>query len=244
MDDIVDMAHGDFQTLFLHPLPDESFDLPYAVDDGGFLELSQALQAAQAAPRHNASWAMNSGFNDISNQSTDVSTPLTPGTPVTRPKIGSRFSRETIQTLKQWLTAHDQHPYPTEDEMIMLQQRTSLNKAQLTNWFGNARRRGKCQGTRPTYQQQHHEATGPIDIIPRPGTPAVCSKSRHMDPMQRWVDSPPELEPAAVGDIARAMASNTKEPFREFSPIDFQASSIPDSTLTGLRGYYYVRLRC
>jgi hypothetical protein len=239
MEDIMNVPPDDFESLFLHPFPDESFNFPHALDDGGFSELSQALAAAQALPNN---WAMSPMSNDLSNHSTNVSTPLTPGTPVIRPKIGSRFSRETIKTLKQWLTAHDQHPYPTEDEMITLQQRTALNKAQLTNWFANARRRGKFRGTRPTSQQQHHGATGPVDIIPRPGTPAVCPSSRHMDPMQRWVESPPEHEPAAVGDIARAMTSNTKESLREFPLVDFRMSSISVFKLTGVRGHYHVRL--
>jgi hypothetical protein len=243
MDDMVNMPHDDFESLFLHPLPDESFDFPHAIDDGGFSELSQALAVVQAAPSHNDNLAMSSVFKDLSNHSTNVSTPLTPGTPVTRPKIGSRFSRETIQTLKQWLTAHHQHPYPTEDEMITLQQRTSLNKAQLTNWFANARRRGKFQGTRSTSQEQHYGVTGPVDIIHRPGTPALCPSSRHMDPMQRWVESPPEHEPAAVGDIARAMASNTRESLREFPSVDFPTLWISVSMLTVVRAYYHVRLR-
>jgi hypothetical protein len=214
MDDIAN--HDDFESLFMHPFPDESIGFPQALDDGGFSELSQALAAAQAtAPGRDHNWTMSSVFQDLSNDSTNLSTPLTPGTPITRPKIGSRFSRETVQTLKQWLTAHNQHPYPKEDEMVALQQRTGLNKAQLTNWFANARRRGKVQGTRPTSQQQHHGSAGPVDIIHRPGTPAVRLSSRHMDPMQRWVESPPEHEPATVGDIARAMASNTNESSRE-----------------------------
>ncbi|KAM0228606.1 hypothetical protein ACHAPO_010578 [Fusarium lateritium] len=45
-----------------------------------------------------------------------------------------------------------------------------------------------------------------MDIPPRPGTPAVRNTSE-MDPLQRWVDSPPEDEPAAVTAIARAVAS-------------------------------------
>ena len=94
---------------------------------------------------------------------------------------------------------------------MALQDRTGLNKEQLTNWFANARRRGKVQSVRPTSPQVKNAPTSPVDIIPRPGTPAVRMASNHKDPMQRWVESPPEHEPAAVGDIARAMASTSRE---------------------------------
>jgi hypothetical protein len=180
--------------------------------DGGFTELSAALAAAQTTPSpFDNQWTNNAILENISNNSTAVSSPLTPGTPITRPKIGSRFSRDVIRTLKTWLAAHQQHPYPKEDDMMILQQKTGLNQAQLTNWFANARRRGKIQGLRPASPQVRSSLTSPIDIIPRPGTPAVRQDSRSKDPLQRWVDSPPEHEPADVGDIARAMASSSKK---------------------------------
>jgi hypothetical protein len=180
--------------------------------DGGFTELSAALAAAQTTPSSfDNQWTNNALLESISDNSTAVSSPLSPGTPIKRPKIGSRFSRDVIRTLKTWLAAHQQHPYPKEDDMAILQERTGLNQAQLTNWFANARRRGKIQGFRPVSPQVRSALTSPVDIIPRPGTPAIRQDPRSKDPLQRWVDSPPEHEPADVGDIARAMASSTKK---------------------------------
>lgn len=189
----------------------DSFGSEHALH-GGFTELSEALAAAQSAGPSELEypWLQDNASLNLSNNSTAVSTPLTPGTPITRPKLGSRFSREVIKTLKQWLTVHQQHPYPTEDEMTVLQQRTGLNKAQLTNWFANARRRGKLQSTRPSTPQVNNTSASPVDIIARPGTPAVVQGSKYKNPMQRWVDSPPEHEPADVSDIARAMASRSR----------------------------------
>ncbi|KAJ3524607.1 hypothetical protein NM208_g11994 [Fusarium decemcellulare] len=122
----------------------------------------------------------------------------------TRPpaKVGGRFTRESVRVLKNWLAAHQSHPYPREAERRMLQEETGLTKTQISNWLANARRRGKI----PSSASSPRHETGPIDIPARPGTPAVRNTS-DMDPLQRWVDSPPEDEPAAVTAIARAVSS-------------------------------------
>lgn len=204
---------NDFEALFaLHNGPADVIG-----DD--FNALTQALSMPHTATGNQDDFwlGLEPAAHDLSNNSTTVSspmTPITPGTPITRPKLGSRFSRDVIRTLKNWLAVHNQHPYPNEDEMAALQTRTGLNKAQLTNWFANARRRGKVQAVRPASPQVHHNQSGPIDIIQRPGTPAVRQGPNHKDPLQRWVDSPPEHEPASAQDIARAMAEGPGGPSR------------------------------
>jgi hypothetical protein len=218
---IVNMEHN------FHQLGDELNDLNSftfangsflsgsGFQDGGFTELSAALAAAQATSSQvDNQWLTTATPEGTSNHSTAASSPLTPGNPhaATRPKLGtSRFSTEVIRTLKNWLAAHQQHPYPRNDDMVLLQQRTCLNQAQLTNWFANARRRGKVQSIRSASPQVRNTVTSPVDIIERPGTPAVWQDTRLKDPLQRWVDSPPEHEPADVGDIARAMASSSEK---------------------------------
>jgi hypothetical protein len=183
-----------------------------ALDEGSSAGWSAALAAANGGHAdYNESCMLNPVSLSLSNNSTAVSSPLTPGSPIPRPKLGSRFSRDVIRILKDWLAGHQQHPYPNETEMNNLQNRTGMNKAQLTNWFANARRRGKVQSVRPSSPQVQNMPTTPVDIIPRPGTPAVGRSVHHMDPMQRWVESPPEHEFAAVGDIARAMASTSRK---------------------------------
>lgn len=214
MDQSATVSPNALQSPLFFTHQNDSFGSQHALQDGGFDELSQALAAAQNAgpANHEFPWLQDSGMQDLSNNSTAVSSPFTPGTPVTRPKLGSRFSREVIRTLKQWLASHQHHPYPTEDEMTALQQRTGLNKAQLTNWFANARRRGKLHSVRPASPQVRNDSSSPVDIIQRPGTPAIRQDSNYKNPMQRWVDSPPEHEPADVSDIARAMASTSRRP--------------------------------
>jgi hypothetical protein len=122
------------------------------------------------------------------------------------PKLGGRFSRETLKTLKTFLASHAHHPYPNVEELDLLQTQTGLNKIQITNWFANARRRGITQA-RSVMPHAQATSTAPLDI-PRPGTPAII-QDRLMTPLQRWVDSPPEHEPATVGAIARAVTSRT-----------------------------------
>ncbi|CAG1994511.1 unnamed protein product [Fusarium graminearum] len=117
-------------------------------------------------------------------------------------KVGGRFTRESVRILKNWLATHQNHPYPREPDRKMLQEETGLTKTQISNWLANARRRGKI----PSSASSPGHSTKAMDIPPRPGTPAVRNTSE-MDPLQRWVDSPPEDEPAAVTAIARAVAS-------------------------------------
>ncbi|KAH7129257.1 hypothetical protein EDB81DRAFT_661581 [Dactylonectria macrodidyma] len=120
-------------------------------------------------------------------------------------KIGTRFSRESVRILKKWLILHSRHPYPTEEEKALLQRQTGLNKTQISNWLTNARRKGKTQPQRSTFSHTGRNQTGPMNIPRRPGTPALESNT---NPLQRWVDSPPENEPASVSAIARAVASS------------------------------------
>ncbi|XP_065174457.1 homeobox protein unc-62-like isoform X2 [Sycon ciliatum] len=57
--------------------------------------------------------------------------------PVKRPM----FSKEVTATLREWLMANLQHPFPTEDQKRELMARTDLSLLQINNWFINARRR-------------------------------------------------------------------------------------------------------
>jgi len=120
-------------------------------------------------------------------------------------KIGARFSRESVKILKNWLSTHSKHPYPNEEEKKMLQKQTGLDKIQITNWLANARRRKKIVAPRSTSPGVRTWANA-IDIPVRRGTPASFE---HMNPLQRWQNSPPESEPASVTAIARAVTAST-----------------------------------
>lgn len=126
------------------------------------------------------------------------------------PKIGTRFSRESSKSLTQWFENHYTYPYPSKEETKTLQDQTGLSKTQIKNWLANTRRREKMH---PSIQSSRKTTAGfnsnevPMDIPRRPGTPAVQTKSDHhtMGPLERWVDSPPESEPATVTAIAKAV---------------------------------------
>ncbi|KAI7770161.1 hypothetical protein LZL87_002532 [Fusarium oxysporum] len=127
------------------------------------------------------------------------------------PKIGNRFSSESVKILRNWFAAHERHPYPTIQDIQDLQEQTSLNRQQVTNWFANARRRAKVHSSRPTSPMFRNDDSGnssghhtPIDTPRRRATPAPFE---HMNPLQRWANSPPEHEAATVDDISRAVAA-------------------------------------
>ncbi|KAF7556704.1 hypothetical protein G7Z17_g1220 [Cylindrodendrum hubeiense] len=122
-------------------------------------------------------------------------------------KIRPRFSQQSIQILKKWLLLHCHDPYLDEEENAMLQHQTGLNKTQISNWLSNARRRGKVQPAKFTVHRAGNAGTEPIDIPRRPPTPTVKSNMPDLNPLQRWVESPPENEPACVNAIAKAVAS-------------------------------------
>ncbi|GJC77309.1 homeobox protein 4 [Colletotrichum liriopes] len=82
------------------------------------------------------------------------------------PRIGARFSRESVKTLNNRSSSHSRHPYPNKEEMEMLQRQSGLNKPQISNWLANARRRGKIQPARSTSPHVGSTWTGPINIPP------------------------------------------------------------------------------
>ncbi|CZT09982.1 related to monocarboxylate transporter 4 [Rhynchosporium agropyri] len=136
--------------------------------------------------------APNSSDENIKEKSAEVA-----------PKVGARFSRESIRILRGWLSTHHSHPYPTEEEKDGLRRQTGLNKTQITNWLANARRRGKVCPPRSTSPSVQNYPNG-MDI-PRRSTPAL----ENMNPLERWKNSPPENEPASVTAIAKAVTSST-----------------------------------
>ncbi|KAI0915133.1 hypothetical protein F4823DRAFT_570985 [Ustulina deusta] len=146
-------------------------------------------------------------------------TPFSPR-PQHTPKIGARFSRESVKVLKNWVVTHSHHPYPTDEERESLQKITGLNKTQITNWLANARRRGKIQPTRATSPHIGRGYAQAIDVPQRRGTPGLFE---YMNPLQRWENSPPENEPASVTAIARAVSAS-----RSFSATSGSGRTSPN----------------
>ncbi|KAH6894733.1 hypothetical protein B0T10DRAFT_527436 [Thelonectria olida] len=135
------------------------------------------------------------------------------------PKIGSRFSRDAVRVLRAWLTNHSQHPFASEEEKELLHRQTGLSKTQISNWLANARRRSKIQNVTASSRSQLPPADA-VDIPRRPGTPAF-----EMNPLQRWVDSPPEYEPASATAIVHAIDACSETSPGTRSPYNLQNSN-------------------
>ncbi|KAK9355892.1 homeobox KN domain-containing protein [Lipomyces doorenjongii] len=56
-------------------------------------------------------------------------------------KRRGNLPKHVTDILRNWLNAHVQHPYPTEEEKTTFMQQTGLTMNQISNWFINARRR-------------------------------------------------------------------------------------------------------
>lgn len=165
-------------------LPQPSiFDIPTNSMDNGF-DITTA-SASSTLP----------GYPNIQQSLTATQTP---------PKIGGRFTRDSIRILRAWLLAHTDNPYLSDVDRKLLQEQTGLTRTQVTNWLANARRRTNFL---PSRTQSPQESPGPRDIPRRAGTPAPRDLASAMNPLERWVESPPENEPASVTAIARAVSS-------------------------------------
>lgn len=155
------------------------------------------------------------GYNSYStsrnNSTTDLTNPkssienLKPDAVDNNPKVGARFSRQSVRILKDWLGLHHRHPYPADLEKEILMFKTGLSKTQITNWLANARRRGR---TRLTVTPPTGRNSANAMDIPRKATPAL----EYMNPLERWKHSPPEHEPASATAIAKAVTASTFSP--------------------------------
>ena len=118
---------------------------------------------------------------------------------------GIRFPRHAVKTLRDWLDAHSDNPYPTEEEKAELEKTTELKSSQIANWLANARRRRKVtETTRPRActSPSLKPSTSAINI------PAAEKPWDELNPFERWKHSPPENEPAAITDIVNAVANS------------------------------------
>ncbi|KAF5625429.1 uncharacterized protein FTJAE_10006 [Fusarium tjaetaba] len=211
------LGGSDFEFNFDDLWSADTTQLPLTADNTGFAQTHQlqddtslqhdGLQRAGTDQLElNFGDLMRNASESPSTRSPSILTPPIPS-PLP-PKIGHRFTLDAIRSLKDWFARNTDNPYPNEEEKNMLELQTGLTRTQITNWLANARRR------RTTTDSGTQTASGKSGKVPseytptRAGTPIPRRRSeKGMHPLQRWVDSPPENEPAAVSAIARAMAS-------------------------------------
>nr|POF15361.1 homeobox protein pknox1 [Quercus suber] len=133
-----------------------------------------------------------------------TTTPVLDDEPGSSKRNGIRFPRHAVKTLRDWLDAHSDHPYPTEDEKAALEKQTELKPSQIANWLANARRRRKVTEKKPKIPMSPSlKPTTPAIEIPNVGKPW-----EELNPFERWKNSPPENEPASITDIAQALANS------------------------------------
>ncbi|KAF4964302.1 hypothetical protein FSARC_7747 [Fusarium sarcochroum] len=190
---------GRTSPLQSQPPPDQALNqLPF----GNHLSFTAESSAAIPVCQHGGSLP-----------DTHQPSPASVASRVTPPKIGSRFSREAVHILRGWLTSNTERPFPNDEEKEMLCFRTGLTRTQILNWLANARRRSKLFA-RPLDLPQQTQPTQALDIPERQDTPALGESFSLMTPLERWVESPPEHEPAAPTAIAHAVARSSN-PFPE-----------------------------
>ncbi|QIW96712.1 hypothetical protein AMS68_002230 [Peltaster fructicola] len=118
---------------------------------------------------------------------------------------GIRFPQSAVKILREWYHAHQDHPYPSEEEKVRLEASTALKPHQIANWLANQRRKNKVLA-----RSRPRRAISPSARSPTPAIDIVGAEKpwEELNPLERWQHSPPENEPAAFENIAEAVASS------------------------------------
>jgi uncharacterized C2H2 Zn-finger protein len=99
----------------------------------------------------------------------------------------ARLPSEAVKVLRQWHKEHCDFPYPSAGEKTQLQELTGLSDKQISNWFTNTRRRTRYGSSQSSNTSLSHNFST-------------------MSSLDRWRNSPPELEHVSMEDIAAALA--------------------------------------
>lgn len=135
-------------------------------------------------------------------------------------KGATRFSRDAVRVLKNWLKEHASNPYPSEAEKDELKELTGLKRSQISNWFANARRRWKI------IQPETQSVALPIP----PKNPEMAWEE--LNPLERWKISPPEHEVAKPTDIIKAIQTTPYQHSRNNSQTKAARSTKSGSRLS------------
>lgn len=91
---------------------------------------------------HHGSHSNHTNNNTTSTTTTTTATTTTANTSNNNNKRRrGNLPKAVTAILRDWLSRHKKHPYPTEEEKAALAAETNLNLNQISNWFINARRR-------------------------------------------------------------------------------------------------------
>lgn len=104
-----------------------------------------------------------------------------------------RLSTRAVLILEDWLSQHQESPYPTDDDKCLLEACSGLERAQINTWFANARKRRKMSLGQNELQAR---------VLPHMGS---------LHPFERWLTLGLEFEPASVTAISQAL-TKSKQP--------------------------------
>ncbi|MES1907050.1 MAG: hypothetical protein MHM6MM_000243 [Cercozoa sp. M6MM] len=75
---------------------------------------------------------------DIAPASVETAPPSTSNSHENIPRAGN-FRSVNVDVLREWLLAHLMHPYPTQEQKMLLAAQANLSFEQVTTWFSNIR---------------------------------------------------------------------------------------------------------
>lgn len=115
------------------------------------------------------------------------------------PPPKNRLPKVSVKILRNWLSAHSYHPYPSNTERAWLEAQTGLTPSQIANWFSNARRR-----------QRLARSSNSMPITAAQSVPDLHATSKwdKSDPLTRWRNSPPEQEHVPLHTLANALSES------------------------------------
>jgi hypothetical protein len=133
-----------------------------------------------------------------------------------RPKKGAaaaRFPRAAVKVLKDWMLAHIDHPYPTDEEKEILGRETDLSVGQISNWMANTRRRQKAKPKRSS-SPSIRPSTEAINI-----PPGRTWESLSMYPILKPRPSHTHTDCIATGSQTSACMQDSHLSNRLYTPI-------------------------
>jgi hypothetical protein len=148
----------------------------------------------------------------------------------------SSLPGETVEYLKAWMMSPDHvaHPYPTEQEKLLIMEETGIELKQLTNWFVNNRKRYWKPRVEARLQLHGVTATPTLQDVVSTGTPSEAySPEALLQPITASVIQASEPSgPPSPNTFAQAAPASAPEPVHTYVPVANEGpSTVSDVSL-------------
>lgn len=117
-------------------------------------------------------------------------------------KKGMRIPSSAAKVLRNWVQENSHYPYPSKEEKLSLVKQTGLAEKQVCSWFANYRRRYKSSHSSCDFSAESRRLTKLSTSDPTTGDWSL------MSPLERWKNSPPEVEAAPLQAIFKVVAES------------------------------------